>query len=89
MRSGHHRSAQGARIAEVMNGWSALERFLRADPRDVGCAEAMELLHVYVELVADASAARRYPGIAAHLAACGPCAEDFHGLLAAVRSSAK
>ena len=35
-----------------MNGWSALDRFLRTDPRDVGCAEAMEMLHVYVELVA-------------------------------------
>ena len=35
-----------------MNGWSALDRFLRADPRDVGCAEAMEMLHVYVDLIA-------------------------------------
>ncbi len=26
----------------------------------------------------------RYPGIAAHLRACGPCGEDFAGLLAAV-----
>jgi hypothetical protein len=73
-----------------MNGWSALDRFLRTDPRDVGCAEAMDLMHVYVELVAaDAAAARRYPGIAAHLAACGPCAGDFDGLLAAVRSAAE
>jgi hypothetical protein len=73
-----------------MNGSSALDRFLRTDPRDVGCAEAMDLMHVYVELVAaDASAARRYPGIAAHLADCGPCAGDFDGLLAAVRSSAE
>jgi hypothetical protein len=73
-----------------MNGSSALDRFLRTDPRDVGCAEATDLMHVYVELVAaDASAAGRYPGIAAHLAACGPCAGDFDGLLAAVRSSAE
>jgi hypothetical protein len=73
-----------------MNGWSALDRFLRTDPRDVGCAEAMDLMHVYVELVAaDGAAARRYPGIAAHLAACGPCAGDFDGLLAAVRSAAE
>ena len=72
-----------------MNGWPALERFLRTDPRDVGCTEAMELLHVYVELVAaDAAASRRYPGIAAHLQACGPCAEDFEGLLAAIRDPA-
>jgi hypothetical protein len=61
-----------------MNGWPALDRCLRTDPRDVGCAEAMDLLHVYAELAAaDASAAERYPGIAAHLQACGPCGEDF------------
>jgi hypothetical protein len=74
-----------------MNGWSALDRFLRTDPRDVGCAEAMELLHVYAELAAaDAPAAQqRYPGIAAHLAACGPCGEDFDGLLAAIRGTAE
>ena len=30
-----------------MNGWPELDRFLRTDPRDVGCAEAMEILHVY------------------------------------------
>ena len=68
-----------------MNGWAALERFLRTDPADVGCEQAMEILHVYVDLVAaDPDAARRYPGVAAHLAACGPCCEDFRGLLAAV-----
>jgi hypothetical protein len=45
----------------------------------------MEILHVYVDLVAaDPDAARRYPGVTAHLAACGPCCEDFRGLLAAV-----
>ncbi|MEV4757017.1 hypothetical protein AB0J86_18160 [Micromonospora sp. NPDC049559] len=72
-----------------MNDWSALDRFLHTDPRDVGCGEAMEMLHVYVELAAtDAEAAeRRYPGIAAHLRACGPCTEDFEGLLAVVRES--
>ncbi len=70
----------------MVNDRSALDRFLETDPRDVGCEEAMELLHVYVELVATdaAEAATRYPGIAAHLRACGPCSEDFEGLLAAV-----
>ncbi|MGO9784697.1 MAG: hypothetical protein ACLPKE_30685 [Streptosporangiaceae bacterium] len=73
-----------------MNGWTALDRFLRTDPRDVGCAAAMELLHVYADLApAGAQAAPRYPGIAAHLAACGPCGEDFDGLLAAVRGTAE
>jgi hypothetical protein len=49
----------------------------------------MEYLHVYVELVAaDAAAEERYPGIAAHLKACGPCSEDFTGLLAAIAGPA-
>ena len=68
-----------------MKDWTALDRFLLTDPDDVGCEQAMELLHVYVDLVvADSNAAKRHPGIAAHLAACGPCSEDFAGLLAAV-----
>jgi hypothetical protein len=70
-----------------MTGWAELEWFLRTDPRDVGCDQALHILHVYTELVLDdvtgAEAARRYPGVAAHLLACGPCAEDFQGLLAA------
>ena len=60
-----------------MNGWTSLDRFLRTDPRDVGCAEAIAMLHVYVDLVAaGAPVQERYPGIAAHLRACGPCGED-------------
>ena len=59
-----------------------LDRFLRTDPRDVGCDEAMAVLHIYVDLAAAGEdPAERYPGVAAHLAACGPCAEDFAGLL--------
>ena len=73
-----------------MTGWAELERFLQTDPRDVGCNQALHILHVYVELVLDddsgAEAARRYPGVAAHLLACGPCAEDYRGLLAAARA---
>ena len=72
-----------------MNGWLALGRFLRTDPRDVGCAQAVEMLHVYVDLVAAGEPAeQRHPGIAAHLRACGPCGEDFEALLAAVRDEA-
>ena len=42
----------------------------------------MAVLHIYVDLtVTGEDAAERYPGVAAHLAACGPCAEDFTGLL--------
>jgi hypothetical protein len=67
----------------------ALDAFLRTDPRDAGCAEAMRMLHVYTELVrADQAAARRrYPGLAAHMTACGPCAEDLAGLLAAIEDA--
>jgi hypothetical protein len=69
-----------------MDGWSELDNFLRTNPRDVGCAEAIEMLHVYAELSARGGPAQeRYPGIAAHLRACGPCGDDFEGLLAALR----
>jgi hypothetical protein len=70
-----------------MNGWTSLDRFLRTDPRDVGCEQAMEVLDIYVDVFsADGAGAaeRRFPGVAAHLRACGPCGEDFDGLLAAV-----
>ena len=71
-----------------MTEWERLDRFLRTDPRDVGCEEAMAVLHIYVDLiVAGEDAAGRYPGVAAHLEACGPCAEDLTGLLAAVASN--
>ena len=36
-----------------MTGWAELERFLQTDPRDVGCEQALHVLHVYVELVLD------------------------------------
>jgi hypothetical protein len=72
-----------------MNGWPGLDDFLRTDPRDVGCARAMQMLHIYAELTAvGISAEQRYPGLAAHLRACGPCGEDFEGLLAALRDQA-
>jgi len=68
-----------------MSDLERLERFLRTDPRDVGCDEATSILHVYVDLVAaGVDAAGRYPGVAAHLLACGPCSEDLAGLLLAV-----
>jgi hypothetical protein len=47
------------------------------------------MLHVCAELAAAGGAVgQRYPGIAAHLQACGPCGEDFEGLLAAIRDEA-
>jgi hypothetical protein len=70
-----------------MSDLKRLERFLRTDLRDVGCDEAMAVLHSYVDLMAAGEdAAARYPGVAAHLLACGPCDEDFTGLLLAVTS---
>jgi hypothetical protein len=71
-----------------MNSWPELDRFLQTDPRDAGCDKAMELLHIYAEIaVADPrAAAQRYPEVAAHLRACGPCSVDLEGLLAAIRT---
>jgi hypothetical protein len=69
-----------------MSDWPGLDRLLAPDPRDVGCEQALEILHVYVEMAledAPGFASYRYPGVAAHLAACGPCDGDFQGLLAA------
>jgi hypothetical protein len=67
-----------------MSDFDELDRFLATDPLDVGCAETMDLLHVYVELVL-AGVEQRYPGVAAHLRACDPCSTDFDGLLPAAR----
>ena len=70
-----------------MSDWARLERFLTTDPADLGCDRALEMLHVYAEL-ADAdpgAAARRYPDVAAHLAACGPCADDLNAIIAQLR----
>jgi len=68
-----------------MSGWRELDEFLRTDPRDVGCERAMDLLEIYVEaVISDGTDAteRRFPGVTVHLRACGPCDEDFTGLLA-------
>jgi hypothetical protein len=68
-----------------MSDWSELDAFLQTDPADVGCDEAIRILHVYVELIANGEdSAARYPGVAAHLRQCGPCGDDFDGLLALV-----
>jgi hypothetical protein len=68
-----------------MTRWPSLDRFLKTDPQDAGCAETFELLDRYVEReLAHGDAAERYPGVAAHLSSCNPCVEDFEGLLAAL-----
>jgi len=51
-----------------MNSWPTLERFLRTDPRDAGCAEAMEMPHVYAELAASGAPAEElYPTLSSHI----------------------
>lgn len=68
---------------------ATVERFLATDPGDVGCDEAMAVMQLYAELLAaGVGAAKQYPGVAAHLAACGPCVEDVDGLLAAMQEDA-
>jgi hypothetical protein len=68
-----------------MSDWSKLEEFLQTDPRDTGCDETFEVLDVYAELMlGNAHPELRFPGVAAHLRGCRPCAEDLVGLLAAV-----
>jgi hypothetical protein len=70
-----------------MTGQINIERFLATDPRDVGCEEAMEILHVYAEVVTSGGRPDElYPGVAAHLRSCGPCAEDLQGLLSALEA---
>jgi hypothetical protein len=49
------------------------------------------MLHIHVEVVLDdesgAEDARRHPGVAAHLLACGPCGKHYQGQLLAARAS--
>lgn len=64
----------------------ALEEFLATNQIDSGCARALELLDVYADLLlAGEQPEERFPDLAVHLSACGPCAEDLEGLLAAIR----
>jgi hypothetical protein len=65
--------------------WSRLDAFLQTDPHDAGCDATMEMLDIYAELLARGSIpSERFPGLHAHLLACGPCAENLEGLLAAI-----
>jgi hypothetical protein len=68
-----------------MSSWGSLERFLKTDPLDAGCAEMFELLERYVEReLVHRDAAEQFPEAAAHLSSCNPCVQDFEGLLAAM-----
>ena len=51
-----------------MTDWTVLERFLDTDPADVACGQAIDILHVYADLLATgADTAARCPGVAARL----------------------
>lgn len=66
----------------------ALDRFLETDPADVGCRLAIAALHAYVDIAATGEDPEaRHPGTAAHLRACGPCDEDYEGLLLTIRET--
>jgi hypothetical protein len=64
---------------------SVLDNFLQTDPRDVGCDQAMEVLHIYAERTSRGEATSPYyQGVIAHLRSCPPCSDDFRGLMAAL-----
>jgi hypothetical protein len=66
-----------------------LRALLTTDPRDAGCEETWQLIDVYAELVlAGDDPERSFPGITVHLDSCDPCAEDYRGLLHAMRRAA-
>ena len=69
--------------------WDGLRTLLETDPRDAGCDETWRLIDVYAELVlSGADPEHLLPGITVHLDSCDPCAEDYRGLLAFMRSAA-
>jgi hypothetical protein len=48
----------------------------------------MTVLHVYADIMAAGEEPEvLYPGVSAHLRACGPCAEDLRGLLEAITAT--
>jgi hypothetical protein len=66
------------------SGW--IERFLAADPKDVGCDEVIAVMHVWVDQqLAGLDPDERYPGVTEHLSACTSCNDDILGLALAAR----
>jgi predicted anti-sigma-YlaC factor YlaD len=59
---------------------------LSAESVDAGCAAGFEVLHRYVEEeLSGGEAARSHPGLAAHLASCPACRQDYLGLVEAAQ----
>lgn len=72
-----------------MSVWETLQTLLDTDPRDAGCAETFELIHAYAEIVVSGGDPEvQMPGVTIHLSTCGPCADDYQGLLALLRAEA-
>lgn len=70
--------------------WDGLRALLTTNPHDVGCEQTWQLIDVYAALVlAVQDPDRTLPGIAAHLAGCDPCAEDYRGLLHLMRTASE
>lgn len=77
--------AQNASDDQPSDHWARLDAFLQTDPHDAGCDATMEMLDVYAELLAAGNdPVERFPGLNAHLLACGPCSQDLDGLLTAI-----
>ncbi|BCJ37356.1 hypothetical protein Athai_48590 [Actinocatenispora thailandica] len=65
------------------DGRPALLAFLATQDDDAGCGATRDVLDVYADLIlAGLDPAARFPGVAAHLHDCAPCADDLAGLLA-------
>jgi RNA polymerase sigma-70 factor (ECF subfamily) len=65
---------------------SWLRPLLAADPGDTGCDVAFQVLDRFAEVdLAGSDPQAQFRGVAAHLAGCQPCGQDYQGLLAAVR----
>jgi hypothetical protein len=65
---------------------AAVVRVLRTPSDDIGCMQTMDELPGYVDTVSISrgSGDGRHEKVGAHLHACGPCWDNYRGLLAAV-----
>jgi hypothetical protein len=65
-----------------------LTRLLAADQGDTGCEVAFQALDRYAEAdLAGSDPREHFPGLAAHLAGCSACGQDYQRLLAAAGSA--
>lgn len=63
-----------------------VDGMLAADSVDAGCAAGFDILHRYVDdELAGGEPARAHPGLAAHLASCPACRQDYLGMIEAAQ----